>query len=278
MITPPIKFHGGKHYMARHLHQIASPCKFHPTACPTGWLHRVIPFAGGLGEFWSWDHEGVSEVINDLDRHLTCFWRVLQHDQWFSEFVRRAQAIPFSAIEFAEADDDTPDQSVVDRALNFFIRVRQSMAGRMDSFAPLSRNRTRRGMNEQASAWLTAVEGLPQVHERLKSVVILNDDALKVIKQQDGPHTLFYLDPPYLPDTRTSPDVYAHEMSRFQHARLLVVLSLLKGLFMLSGYDNELYQLAERKYGWRRHTFVLPNNAASGDNKRRMQEIVWTNF
>jgi hypothetical protein len=34
----------------------------------------------------------------------------------------------------------------------------------MDTFATLSRRHTRRGMNEQCSAWWNAVEGLPDVH------------------------------------------------------------------------------------------------------------------
>jgi hypothetical protein len=69
-------------------------------------------------------------------------------------------------------------------------------------------------MNEQASAWLSAVEGLRAVHTRLKRVVILNRPALEVIHQQDGQGTLFYLDPPYLHATRASTTEYGpHEMS-----------------------------------------------------------------
>ena len=88
-------------------------------------------------------------------------------------------------------------------------------AGRADfkDFATLSRNRTRRQMNEQASAWWTCVEGLPAVSARLRRVVVLNQPALEVIRQQDGPATLFYLDPPYLHETRASPGTYKHEMS-----------------------------------------------------------------
>jgi DNA adenine methylase len=76
----------------------------------------------------------------------------------------------------------------------------------MDGFATLSRTRTRRGMNEQASAWITAVDGLAAVHARLRRVAVLNRDALHVIRQHDGPDTLFYCDPPYLPRTRTAPE------------------------------------------------------------------------
>jgi DNA adenine methylase len=126
-------------------------------------------------------------------------------------------------------------------------------------------------------AWLTAVEGLPAVHERLKRVVIVGPkDAKEVMQQQDGPNTLFYLDPPYLDETRTAPQVYRHEMTRDQHGELLDVVKAVKGKVLLSGYDSDLYQ--EKLADWNRHTFKLPNNAASGSSKRKMTEAVWCNF
>jgi DNA adenine methylase len=276
-ITQPLKWPGGKFYMAKHIHTIAAPFKFDAKSRPDGWLHRVIPFAGGLGEFWNWDYEGVSEVVNDINLELTNFWLVLQNDSDFQAFQRIVQAIPFSQVEYQMATEMEMNSRVY-RAVAFFVKVRQSLAGRMDSFAPVTRNRTRRGMNEQVSAWLNAVEGLPAVHERLMRVLILNNDALKVIRQQDGPKTLFYCDCPYLHETRASTDLYDHEMSAFQHAQLLVTLSKIKGRFMLSGYDSSLYRHAETKYGWKRHEVELPNNSAGGETKRRMTEVIWSNF
>ena len=55
----------------------------------------------------------------------------------------------------------------------------------------------------QLYRWISAsVNGLAEVRERLEGVVILSDDALKVIRQQDGDCTLFYCDPPYMHETR----------------------------------------------------------------------------
>src|SRR5205085_429085 len=102
-------------------------------------------------------------------------------------------------------------------AVWFFVLCRQSHSGRMREFTALTRTRVRRQMNAEASAWLTAIEGLPAIHDRLKRVVVLNRDALDVIRQQDGSDTLFYLDPPYLPETRVSSEVYDHEMGLAQH-------------------------------------------------------------
>jgi DNA adenine methylase len=131
-------------------------------------------------------------------------------------------------------------------------------------------------MNEQASAWLTAVEGLPAVHVRLRRVVVLNRPALAVLRSQDGPGTLFYLDPPYLPATRAAPRVFGAEMTEADHRELLSVIVGLKGRVMLSGYPSPLYD----RYlaGWNRPGFDLPNHAAGGRSKRRMTERVWCNF
>jgi DNA adenine methylase len=131
-------------------------------------------------------------------------------------------------------------------------------------------------MNEQASAWMSAVEGLPAVHARLRRVAILNRDALEVIRSQDGPQTCMSLDPPYLHQTRAAPDTYRHEMSRKDHRRLLDVLVKVKARVLLSGYPSELYDQALA--GWARHTFELPNNAAGGVKKGRETEVLWCNW
>jgi DNA adenine methylase len=262
-VTPPLKWHGGKHYLARKIIGLMPPH-----------THYVEPFFGGGAVLLAKDPEGVSEVVNDIHCDLTNFWRVLQDESAFGAFLRRVEAIPFSQVEWEHSRECPADD--VARGLAFFVRCRQSLAGRMNGFAPLSRTRTRRGMNEQASAWIAAVDGLPEVHARLRRVAILCGDALQIIRQQDGPDTLFYCDPPYLHETRSAPDAYHHEMTTDQHRELLDVLKSCRGKIVLSGYDNGLY--ARELATWKRHDFQLPNNAAGGVKKRRMTECVWTSF
>ena len=86
----------------------------------------------------------------------------------------------------------------------------------------MSKNRTRRKMNEQVSSWLTAVEGLAEVHDRLKRVVMLNDDAVAIITREDSPNTLFYLDPPYVHEARITTHDYSQEMTEHDHACCLL--------------------------------------------------------
>jgi DNA adenine methylase len=131
-------------------------------------------------------------------------------------------------------------------------------------------------MNGNVSEWLSAVDGLPAVHARLRRVLIENKPALEIIRREDGPNTLFYCDPPYLHETRTARDVYEFEMSEQDHKELLHVLLQVKGKVMLSGYANPLYN--KLLTDWRRVDFDMANHAAGGDTKRRMTECVWCNF
>ncbi len=262
-IPSVLKWHGGKHFLASKI-----------VALMPDHTHYVEPFAGALSVLLAKDPTGVSEVVNDLNGPLSNFWAVLQRDDTFTRFWRAVEAVPFSEAEWRDAEQ--PGADPVENAVHFFIRCRQSLAGRMDDFAPLSRTRTRRGMNEQASAWLNAVDGLAAVHARLKRVAILNRDALDVIRQQDGPETLFYLDPPYLQETRACADVYEHEMGEKQHAALLTVIRECEGHVMLSGYPSGLYD--DRLHDWTRHEFSISTQAAGGATKRRMTEVLWCNF
>lgn len=268
-LTQPIKWHGGKGAFNGKL------AKWIISLMPPH-LHYVEPYFGGGSVLLNKDPNGISEVVNDIHAELIQFWMVLSNPERFHLFARRVEATPFSedAFRWSHGGGDTD----VERAWAFFIRARQSRQGLMKDFATLSRKRTRGGMNEQVSAWLTAVDGLPDVHARLKRVLILNSPALNVIRQQDGPETCFYLDPPYLHETRQTTGDYKHEMTPDDHFQLLGVLGSIQGKFLLSGYDSTLYGNFATRHGWMRHEFPIANNASSKDKKETKVECVWTNF
>lgn len=282
-LTQPLKWHGGKSYLADKIIGLMPPRVKNPNAPAAddpGWVHYVEPYFGGGAVLLAQDPEGISEVVCDKNSDVTLFWRVLQLPEQFNAFERQMQSMPFSEFEYrgSKARLKAPFMESTRRACEFFVSCRQSLAGRMDSFAPLSRTRTRRGMNEQASAWMNTVNGLRDVHERLSRVVILHGEALDVIRQQDGERTLFYLDPPYLHETRATTGEYQFEMTDVEHRALLETIAAIRGRFLLSGYSSRLYEEFEEKHGWNRATFAIPNNAASGKVKRTMAECVWMNY
>jgi DNA adenine methylase len=276
-LTPPLKWFGGKHYLAA---RIVSLFPRH--------LHYVEPFFGGGAvllardpdddRFWLPPAKGVSEVANDIDGRLMNFWRVLQRPDTFEAFRRRVEAIPMSRAEWDEAHGDRHDDDPVSRAVAFFVDCRQSRSGMMRDFTSITRTRTRRRMNGNVSEWLGAVEGLADVHARLRRVLIEHRDGIDLIEREDGPGTLFYVDATYVHGTRTTRDSYRFEMTDDQHVRLVETLARIEGKAIVSMYRHPIYDALSEEYGWHREEIDIANNAAGGDTKRRMIECLWMNY
>jgi DNA adenine methylase len=96
-LTPPLKWHGGKGYLADRIIGLMPPRCANPNAPDpgdSGWLHYVEPYAGGLAVLLAMDPAGISEVVNDRHGDLTNFWRVLR---LWADFVQLKQAAEATA-------------------------------------------------------------------------------------------------------------------------------------------------------------------------------------
>jgi len=205
------------------------------------------------------------------------FWSVLKDDTGFRRLARYASVTPFSRAGWLKSLSGVCSVDPVWKALHFLVKFRQSRQGLGTDFATISRNRTRGGMNEQVSSWLSAIASLPEFHERLQRVVIENLPALEIIKQQDSENTFFYCDPPYVPSTRSA-GKYKHEMTEGDHEELLKLLAGIKGKFILSGYWSKLYEAYSDKYSWFEDWKEIDNKASSSKTKERKKEFLWMNF
>ena len=269
----PIKYHGGKHYLAARIVELMPPHERYLEA-----------FVGGASVLLAKRAGGVAEFINDTNGELTNFWRVLSRPTAFLQFQRMVESTPLGEWYFENAKREGnslyqrefgPDAT---RAYAFFVRMRMSRQGLgKDYCTPTSR--TRRGMNENVSAWLSAVDGLPEVHGRLRRVEVWNRPAIEAIQRLDDPGLLVYADPPYMHETRATKQEYGeYEMGDAEHVALLECLAGMRGKFMLSGYWNPVYDRFAIDNGWQRVDFDLPNNASSRKSKQRKTECVWMNF
>lgn len=81
---------------------------------------------------------------------------------------------------------------------------------------------------------------------------------------------LVYLDPPYLPDTKSNRRYYRYEYSEDDHRELLGIITDLNCPVMISGYDSELYR--EHLHDWRCRSLM---NVTHGGKRI---EQVWANF
>ena len=266
----PIKWHGGKHYLAPRI-----------VALMPSHTHYVELFGGGLAVLFAKPPVGTSEVVNDLNGDLVNFFAVLRNKKRFERFRRRVACVPFGRAVWEDAARrlrTEPDASSVLRAQWFFTANRMSLAGRMDNFTAITKTRVRRHMNAEVAAWLGAVDGLPAVHARLQRVVIENRPATQLMPAHDVDGALFYADPPYPAETRSSPGTYGeYEMSTAAHRKFLTAATSLKSAkILISGYRNAMYDESLR--GWNRHEFDMPNHAAAGKSKGRRLEVVWANF
>lgn len=261
MVRPPIKWHGGKHYLAKSITELFP-------------LHHtyVEPFGGAASVLLN-KAPSVVEVYNDIDGRLTRLFRILR-DRGL-EFRERLLLTPYSEVEFAEAIQPSDDE--MEQARRDFIRWRQSIGGRGDAFSHTI-HRVRRGMADVVSGWLSTIDDeLPLIIDRLRTVQIVNRPAIEIIERYDREDTLFYLDPPYIHESRASKQTYLFEMSDDHHRDLIAALDGLKGKFVLSSYPSQLYSEA---LGGRfsKLEFDVPNHAASSRKKRRMVETIWKNF
>lgn len=227
----------------------------------------------------SLDNNGVSEVFNDIDGELTNFYRVLQSEVLFEQLIKMCELTPFSEIEFQAAKLHTLygsfGESVI-KAWKFFVRNRMSRGGSGKDFATPT-SRLRRGINENVSAYLGALDSLPEFHKRLRYAEVRKMDFRDFLSQYDHEDAFFYVDPPYLKSTRVAGE-YDYEMDGNDHLNLLDILSKLNGKFMLSTYDNLMYSSTAVFQGWQKATFEVSKSSSSSKTKPKAVETIYMNY
>ena len=240
----PIKWFGGKGHMID---------KIIPILTRIPHERYVEPFGGGASILLVKKPKPV-EVYNDLDQGLYDFFSVLSDPGLFNLFYRRVVMLPYSRQFWSEYQKEWQEETdKIIRVAKWFLVARQSFSGDFGKSWSSDVTSTSRGMVETCSKWLTCIDMLPQVHARLQRVQIENADFRTILDRYDTPKTLFYCDPPYIPETRKAGG-YTHEMAAEDHQELVTLLLSLKGKVVLSGYNHPNYDPLEQA-GWERYDF-----------------------
>ncbi len=258
LVTPPVTWHGGKARMAPLI--IA---QFPP--------HRTyVELFGGSGAVLLAKERSLVEVYNEIDGDLVNLFLVLRHRTAFDYLSLNLGLTLYSRAEFDLAAESATDP--VEAARRFIVRQLQSHGGHGDHWS-FSRVDSRAGVASTAARWLRGLEALPDVHERLQGVQVERGDWRAAVERYDAGDTLFYADPPYVPETRIRGG-YEHELSEDAHGELAEVLQRVKGMVVLSGYSHAVYAPLEAA-GWSRLDCEVL--AHSSTTRTRRVECLWIN-
>jgi DNA adenine methylase len=218
-----------------------------PVSTATGWIggkrqlakrlcplieaepHRVYaePFVGMGGVFFRRRRAARVEAINDRDRDVATFFRILQrHYQAFMDMLKWQLT---SRAEFERLAGTDPERLTdLERAARFLYLQKLSFAAKVagrtfgiDTHGPARFDTTKLGPI------------LESVHERLSGVTIECLDWRDFLGRWDRPETLFYVDPPYY----GTEGYYRAPFPRADHEALAGLLRGLKGRFILTMND-----------------------------------------
>jgi len=266
----PLKYPGGKAYLARRFVKRMAPHEVFVEAC----------FGGGSMTF-ACPPKLMQGVANDIDTDLMNFWHVLKTQGQLLGNMLAAYSKPCPEIwahTKIQLNRQYHETRRVERAVAYFIKTQWSRGGAGQCYLTESK-RLRRGMPEHVSSWLSRLERLLWASARLRTVCIRSLPLIELIDEYDSPDTLFYFDPPYYHTTRNATKLYKHEMSHQNHVDLLARLAKIEGRFMLSGYDSKLYQRYAKTLKWRKLSYKVANHMQpAGKEKRTETECLWMNY
>ena len=261
-----IPWYGGKHKMAADL-----LCFIPHNRIET----YVEVFGGGMRVLINKPFSP-NEVYNDMDKGLVSIFKCMKSYDTARRFQNELLKKEYSQEVFMEAlgSINKPDQTDLERAVSKFILITQS-------FNSACNNWRKPTSTIQIETYNRRINNMLDFVPRFSSITIENLDFEELIDKYDSEKTFFYLDPPYVGDTRGAPKVYEHEGDDSLHVRMVDKLINTKGMALVSGYDHNLYDRIS-KNNWKK--IKLGSYAKSsqmtknGEEKDKGEEFIWKNY
>jgi DNA adenine methylase len=256
----PITYYGGKQ-------------KLVPYILPRIPKHSLYaePFCGGAAIFFAKEQSEI-EVLNDTNKEMMNFYRVVQND--FTSLEKEIKITLHSRDLHRKATviNNHPDMfSEIKRAWAVWVLSVQSFCAQLDGNWGYDRteNRTSKHVQSKKESFTE------DLAIRLQNVQLECTDALYVINSRDSANSFFYCDPPYYNSDCGHYDGYSLE----DFEKLLDTLSKIKGKFLLSSYPSEVLLKATKKYKWNMWSLEqrVTVNAKSGYLKRKV-EVMTANY
>lgn len=261
----PIKYFGGKNGFAN---KILNQFPDNYTK-----MDYVEPFCGSAALLFHKEKSPI-EVINDLDTNIYSLFKVLVDKELFEQFKNLCDLTPYSEQLNKEYTKDLKgDLELLDRAYKFFY-VNRSCYNGLGGFS--SSSVIRRNMSKSVSDYLSSIDGLYQIHNRLSPVIIFNQDALKLIKKCDKENVFMYCDSPYANETRSA-GRYNHDFTdEMQNSYLKTILEVKNAKLLISGYYCDRYKVLEEN-GFKRIDMEIKTQNNNREGKSKIESL-WKNY
>jgi len=232
MNKTPLAYFGGKFYMLKILLPILENIQH----------SKFVDVCGGSGVvILNKKPQGI-EIYNDVDGEIVNFFKVISDPEKFKKFYRFIVVLPSSRqIYYDYLKEYKNEEDNIVRAVKWFYVARQSFSGIFGNSWSFTNNLDRGNISGSVSRWLGAINKLPDIQQRLQQIQYENKDFREIFKIYDSEDALFYVDPPYIHDTR-SDGKYIFEMTDQDHIDLVSIILKTKGSVVLSGYHHEIYQ------------------------------------
>ncbi len=256
----PISYYGGKQKLAN---KIISLIPEHVLYCE--------PFIGGAAIFFAKDGSEI-EVLNDVNKELINFYRVVQNDYVSLEKEIRITLHSRDLHRKASVIYNNPDMfNEIKRAWAVWVLSSQSFSAQLDSSwgYDKSKNTTTKKIINNRERFTE------DMAIRLQNVQIECADALYIIKSRDTENSFFYCDPPYFNSDCGHYDGYSEQ----DFENLLISLSEIKGKFLLSSYPSTVLMRYAKANGWNMWSVEqgVSINSKSGYIKRKI-EVLTANY
>ncbi|MFA6261063.1 MAG: DNA adenine methylase [Bacteroidia bacterium] len=237
-------------------------------------MHLVDVFGGSAAIVLNHKGGGIKmRTFNDLNTDIYNFFQQLRDNS--EELISKLELSCHCRQDYESMDLSTITDPV-EKARAFFIRTVSSFGNtgslNKNNSWSYTINDSRYNVSQSVARLLSKIEGLHLVVEELRHIQIECRDFRHILSKYDGENTLFYVDPPYVRTTRSGHISYKHELSDQDQRELISILNELKGHYLLSGYENEIYE-THLKYKGKQTSHHHKTNAL-----KRTTEVVWSNY
>lgn len=261
MTKTPLSYYGGKQNLAS---RIVKLIPVHNLYCE--------PFCGGAAIFWAKNTSAV-EVLNDTNRELINFYKVVQNDFVSLEQMIRISLHSRTLHRQAKVIYENPDMfSDLKRAWAVWVLAVESFSSILDGTwgYDIKKNATSKKIANKREAFTE------DLAIRLQNVQLECTDAIRIIQSRDTHDSFFYCDPPYFNSDMGHYDGYTE--SDFEG--LLNTLSKIQGKFLLSSYPSALLSKYTKEFGWNKVQFdmTVSVNAKGPGTRKKKVEVLTANY